>query len=160
MHTVCWLTFPTQIFFPRNLELETNRWLQTSSAPRQQVALPKIYRPIFKQSSKESTNTSQLEPNRQKNYLLTDSPVSSKIELSAPSRTPATQPPLRYDYPPSTASLDQQEAQYQAQVYHTGNSLGLYDPNLGVVSKEASQLNPLALYYTSPIGEFFSVALT
>jgi len=138
------------IFFPRNLELETNRWLHASSAPRQQVTLPKTIKQIFKQSSQESKDTLQLEPHHPKQYLLTDSPISSKVEISM-------QPSLSYvNYPPHSNSpwvdehcIPLRGAQHQ--LHHTGNSLGLYDPNLGVVSKDTSQLNPLALYYTSPI---------
>ena len=177
-----------QIFFPRSLELETNRWFQTSttssSSPPQrhlsrQNLLSKPKKFTFKQGSKDSSNVSQMMevPYRQKKYLLTDSPISSKIDVSPSSSVPPHRvvdihPSLDYDYPPrsttspppavvnivevhstSTPSLDQHGMQNQ--IYYTGNSLGLYDPSLGVVSNDGSQLNPLALCYTSPIGESF-----
>lgn len=54
----------------------------------------------------------------------------------------------------SHMSLDQRDIQQQ-QIYGSvpGSSLNLREASLGVLSQETSQMNPLALYYTSPLGE-------
>jgi hypothetical protein len=75
------------------------------------------------------------------------------------------QPTLHYNDPTRLHStwsdeyplnpLDQQDARRQVYGVVGDNSLSLSEAHLGVRSRETySQVNPLALYYTSPIGEW------
>lgn len=150
------------IFFPRNVESETQRWLRDPPARTRRIAIvPKI----FKQGSKASSVQSQQEKEHPK-FLLTDSPIPSQVELPAAGfdDQPYLQPPLNYHDPPlhrsqpwddqySMTSLDKRDSHSDIHRTVTGNSLGLTltEANLRAHSEIISQVNPLALYFTSPI---------
>lgn len=157
----------SQIFFPRNLEFETKRWLRQDEleTPLRRIALPKLLKKSSKDSSSRSTS-----PAHHPKYLLTDSPVVAKADLptQSPDNRHLQQPTLKYNDPirlHSTWSdeyivnpFDQGDKQ-QAYGTVSGSSLSL--AHLPVLSKEPKpQVNPLALYFTSPIGELFQIGLS
>jgi len=132
------------IFFPRNVELETQRWLRDPPAKPRRIALSKK----FKMSSKASSEPSQVDKDRTK-YLLTDSPVHSKVELPAVPYSGHPYPPsaqVAYDHPSQPQSPWDERYDDGA-----GSALGLTEANLRMHSEIEPRVNPMALYFTSPI---------
>ena len=133
-----------QIFFPRNVKLETQRWLREPTSKPRRFAVPKK----FKKSSGASSELSQPDKDRAR-YLLTDSPVTSNIELPTATYShlypPA--PYLAYD-DPSQARPPAWDDTYGSVGKTT---LGLTEVNLKMHS-EVTSVNPMAFYFTSPIG--------
>lgn len=177
------------IFFPRNVESETERWLK--SRPRSRARTPRL----FSQPRTETESVYDRERERERRkYLLTDSPVDKKKEL--PTIPPGDAPPysLHYDQslshrasPPVTYNVPLGMS-YPMTVVTPDSKKGyahLHDPppavvappplitpvqrpdsfpeassprptelseaNMRVFSQSAPKINPLAMYFRSPL---------
>jgi len=122
------------IFFPRDVEMETRRWLQ--SIPKH---VSKSYR-LQMESLKDETALVQ----EQSKYLLTDSPVQKHGGLPLPNDSA---PRYHVEYPQNG------DAHRKSHLMDTNNSWpgALTEANMRVFAETASKVNPLALYFNSPL---------
>ncbi|KAF8525798.1 hypothetical protein BU17DRAFT_62367 [Hysterangium stoloniferum] len=175
------------IFFPRNVEMETQRWIQGDMGTK---ARPPPTKP---RKRNHATRVDQQSRDDRPKYLLTDSPVMTTSELpslNGDSDAPPYTSKPNSPYPPQNQDTGQSYSSHSLQkgsVHYNDKSIptslppvssysdydrglssygedGLFrfsasstaaltESNLHTHATTASQVNPMALYFTSPLGE-------
>ncbi|GJJ08259.1 hypothetical protein Clacol_002469 [Clathrus columnatus] len=166
------------IFFPRNLEHETQRWLDQTSDSQQQSR-----KRLFSSYIKSRSQTQRSHSQQRAKFALTDSPEQSKAELpmpdnnnnnnrgreartyavplysTAPSPVPDTYPPHPYAYSPGYSQKQgtggtAHVPQYSPRDYPQSTGVvqsALTEANMRIFEGTVGRVNPMALYFTSPI---------
>ncbi|KAF8591073.1 hypothetical protein K439DRAFT_1644356 [Ramaria rubella] len=135
------------IFFPRNVEHETRRWLGEAPSNSWSVKFLKA----LKQSPQRPSGDEGIRLQTGRTYLLTDSPVASKIDLPPISERVSFYQPQ----PSHTLNLPEELLHKQSRppddAYRPGGTSILTEANLQLHTRLAPQVHPMVLNFTSPI---------